>query len=866
MQNKNKLLAASIIIVLVASMASALTIASAHNPGWSYDTYSFIVVSPNPIGVGQRVNVNFWLGSPPPTASAQYGDRWTNMTLIITHPDGTVETKTGFRSDATGGAVTTYTPDKVGNWSFQFKFGGETLQGLNPAPGSTSTNAPYIGDYYKPSQSKVFTLQVQDEQIGYASLGPLPTEYWTRPIYAENTNWYSIAGNWLGLGVSTFANTGMFNANGNYNPYTEAPNTAHIMWTKPEAFGGTMGGAYGGDETGNYYSTSQYEPKFAPIIINGVLYYTNYPGSSTYPAGWTAVNIKTGETLWVKNTTAILRCGQILNMVTPNQYGGLAYLWATGAVPGVYSTGTTYSMYDALTGNYILSVVNASSLSPIMSDSNGNLIGYYVNYTNSAAGSPRSLTMWNSTRAINIGQGGSYYGGGTTPADNWMWRPATGSVVPFSAGIQWSAPLNTTIDGNPISLGITAVADDTILCTQSSSAGSSYFQGGWIVQAGYSIKNNGTLMWGPVNRTEIVNSRVLYGSSIAGDGVWIELDSSALTATGYSLTTGAKVWGPVALPNVSPYASLGEQYQYANGTTYVWTYGGDVYAIDQTSGNILWEYHTPPAGYESPYGANSLWTFTVGTIADGKLYIPEGHMYSPPLYHNAHQLCLNITDGKLIWEQQAFDVTSAPAIADGIMVTLNAYDNQIYAWGKGATKLTVNAPSVGVITAAPITISGSIYDISAGASQEAVAANFPNGLPAVSDDSMSAFMQSVYMQQPAPNNTTGVPISLYVYDSNGNYRHIGDTTSTANGKFAYTWTPDIEGDYQVVATFAGSQSYYSSSDQAFFHAATPAATTSPIPTQAPSTVEQYLLPGIAAVIVVIIIVGAAIMLMLRKRP
>jgi len=79
----------------------------------------------------------------------------------------------------------------------------------------------------------------------------MPTEYWTRPIYAENTNWYSIAGNWLGLAASTFATTGMRTINGNYNPYTEAPNTAHLLWTKPIAFGGTIGGEYGGEQTGN---------------------------------------------------------------------------------------------------------------------------------------------------------------------------------------------------------------------------------------------------------------------------------------------------------------------------------------------------------------------------------------------------------------------------------------------------------------------------------------------------------------------------------------------------------------------------------------------------------------------------------------
>ena len=97
------------------------------------------------------------------------------------------------------------------------------------------------------------------------------------------------------------------------------------------------------------------------------------------------------------------------------------------------------------------------------------------------------------------------------------------------------------------------------------------------------------------------------------------------------------------------------------------------------------------------------------------------HRYSTK--HN--RLALNITDGKLVWSIDAFDVTSAPAIVDGVMTTLNAYDNQIYAYGKGPSKVTVNAPSVGVSTNTPITISGSVIDISAGAQQQAIAANFP---------------------------------------------------------------------------------------------------------------------------------------------
>ncbi len=191
----------------------------------------------------------------------------------------------------------------------------------------------------------------------------------------------------------------MYNSDGNYAPYTTAANSAHIMWTKPVAFGGTMGGEFGNDQQSNYWSTSQYQPKFAPIIIQGVLYYTKYPGSTANPAGWEAVNLHTGETLWTKDTRTVLKCGQIMNYLSPNEFGGRAYLWSTGNedLPnGTAVTGTTYNMYDAMTGKYVLSIVNGTGLSYIDLDEHGGLIGYYVNSSQGQS----SLTVWNSTKTI----------------------------------------------------------------------------------------------------------------------------------------------------------------------------------------------------------------------------------------------------------------------------------------------------------------------------------------------------------------------------------------------------------------------------------------------------------------------------------
>jgi hypothetical protein len=227
-----------------------------------------------------------------------------------------------------------------------------------------------------------------------------------------------------------------------------------------------------------------------------------------------------------------------------------------------------------------------------------------------------------------------------------------------------------------------------------------------------------------------------------------------------------------------------------------------------------------------------------------------------------------MTNGKVVWSIEAFDCDSAPAISDGIMTVPNDYDNQIYAYGMGPTQTTVNAPDIGVTTATPITITGTVMDISAGASQEAVAANFPNGLPCVSDASMSQFMEAVYEQQPMPTNITGVPVTLTETDHNGNTYTIGTTTSDSSGTWAYTWTPPILGNYTIVATFAGTNAYYGSCAETHIYASSPAPTTAPTaspPTGLASTASLML--AVAVIVIVIIIIGVVLaILLLRKRP
>ncbi len=70
-------------------------------------------------------------------------------------------------------------------------------------------------------------------------------------------------------------------------------------------------------------------------------------------------------------------------------------------------------------------------------------------------------------------------------------------------------------------------------------------------------------------------------------------------------------------------------------------------------------------------------------------------------------------------------------------------------------------------------IRGTVIDISAGTTQNEQVSTVPQRCTSVSDESKSAWMEYVYMQKVNPCNATGVPVTLNVMDSNGNYRTIG---------------------------------------------------------------------------------------------
>ncbi len=175
---RNSKIAAVFSIILIVSIATSILAVPLANgqitlpPGTHIPTYANINVAPNPIGVGQTVNVNFYLASPLFESNGP-----TNMTVKITDPNGQVRKMGQYTGDTTGGTFFNFVPDKVGDWKFQLIYAGEVTKGSAGFFGGPPSNAGLIQD---PSESEVFTLTVQEEpitQTGYP-LTPLPTNYW----------------------------------------------------------------------------------------------------------------------------------------------------------------------------------------------------------------------------------------------------------------------------------------------------------------------------------------------------------------------------------------------------------------------------------------------------------------------------------------------------------------------------------------------------------------------------------------------------------------------------------------------------------------------------------------------------------------
>ena len=783
LKNKNaySILAILLILSFVVSML-ALPLANAQtvNPNNRpiKKAYPFVDAVPMKVGVGQPALINLGLLN----QLNEVNDGW-NVTLSITDPDNKVET-VKLKTFATGTVGYHYAPMKEGNYTLKCIFGGEeyftatsgTARSWYEASESENITLQAIGGYWKPSYP------------GHS----LPQEYWSRPIDSQLREWYTIAGSWL---VNKLPNL--------YAPWNEAPESAHILWTMP--IGDTMGGLAGGDNgVGGFQIGDAYEGKFAgSIIVAGNLYYNRYVSNSPQQT-IVAVDLHTGKTLWERSYSfggGRVAHGQVLTFNMYNSHGVWAYIWMT--------SGTTWYALDAKTGDLKYNMTNVPSGTNYYGP-NGEILKYSLQ---SYSGTLH-LLRWNSTYVVNNGTR-------TGTADAW------GSNV---QGRQYDATrlgydrnVSTGITGTATSLGnlLTAFPEDRVIYGNYSASGVT------LTAISLDPENMGYPLftrrqwqapneWKDLTTSGSQSGFVAYSKT---DLVTILWTKENRVNYAFSLETGKFLWETEpqvyadawagATANSSPEKLI------AYGRLFEAGPGGVVYCYDIKTGERIWIYEVTDKYMES-YMRENWWIGPVA-ISDGKIYLGHReHSPSDPKPRGGPFICLNATsnEAEVIWEiNGAFRQTmwgGRGVMGDSVIATMDTYDQQIYGIGKGPSAMTVSAPDVAVTAGTPFVIRGTVMDISPGTDDFIRQKRFASGVPAVSDESMSEWMLYVYKNFERPLDAKGVDIDIWAFDPNGNEVHIGNTVSDASGTFSYTYTPEIDGDYEIFAYFMGSKSYYGS--------------------------------------------------------
>ncbi|GAI86335.1 unnamed protein product, partial [marine sediment metagenome] len=232
----------------------------------------------------------------------------------------------------------------------------------------------------------------------------------------------------------------------------------------------------------------------------------------------------------------ILTYGQLLDIETPNQHGVVGpYLWSTG--------GGRYDMYDAFTGDYILSLEGVPRGTTVFGK-DGSILIYRLDTKGDR------LTVWNSTAAVGMG--------GPAGSDIWQWRPWTGATIDVSGPYNW-----TTADGrytwevNPYTLDVSIpseisgsiiaiFAGDLILGSTSLTPPGERFMTPPYSRWALSLEpgREGELLWLENYTPPPGNLSIWSGPVSVEDRVFTMMSKETRQWWGYSLDDGSLLWGP----------------------------------------------------------------------------------------------------------------------------------------------------------------------------------------------------------------------------------------------------------------------------------------------------------------------------------
>lgn len=874
-----KTLALAFAIGLIIAMGTSLFITNvtAHTPAWEIPTFAHITAATNPIGVGQTAYIYLFLTPTYADTNVVNDYRFRNYQLEITAPNGQKTTQTyAVVVDTTSNQLASFTPDQVGTYTLTFNFPGQVVNDYPHSPTSQYRNDTYL------ASSATTTLTVQQDQIEYLPLSPLPTEFWTRPIFGENSMWWSISSNWLGSGMPGYG--GMNGPNQrDFAPDAIGSNTPHIMWTTPNGqIGGVVGGNLANVYGDTYFEGTAYSQRYVnPIIVNGRIYYqeplsmTGSQGFFGGAAGPTVCrDLVTGQEIWRRADVPALSFAYIQDMDTPDYHG---------VRPAFLCTSNFARVFDAATGENVFNVSTVPGGTTVIGPM-GEMIKYNF-YNNGTTSNPDwYLYQWNSSRFWSQAVMGALTLQTVTDS--------TGTYIPASRSLMydWLNPTtqNQSIpwrNSMPASGGsapsiLQAIYGDIMLCRNGSYpslGGSSTEYTYFAVNLNASKGAVGSVLWSKNVANPAGGITTISYAGLDPSGYFCESYRQTQQFVFWNLRTGALIKVAEPQEDLDYYGSNGPgslSNVIAYGRCYSSAYAGILYCYDMATGDLLWTYgngRVPGNDTYSGFQVPGPYPTFINAIGNDIVYlVTSEHTFETPIYKGALLRAVNATDGTEIFTLpvatgEFFGISFA--IADGYTNFFNSYDHQIYTLGRGPSSLTVQAGPKCTTLGNNIVIEGTVTDLSAGTKQTEQAARFPQGVPVSSDQSMSDWMSYVYQQQPLPSNFQGVEVGLSVVDANGNYRDIGTATTDSKGNFYLVWTPDISGTYNLIAAFGGTDGYWPSYQETVFNVVDAPATPTPQPVSTePSLADQYILPLGIAIILAIIVVGVVLALLVRKRP
>jgi hypothetical protein len=769
--------------------------------------------------------------------------------ITITRPSGTIDEYTRDSEIDTAATWLEYVPNELGEYKYKVDFpgtfcpagaynNGQIVDPSQVGSGYQGAATVYTGStYYTPDSSPEYTFTVQQDMVWSWGVIPLPTDYWTRNVAPELREWLPIIGDWPWYGpagpdyyVLYPECSPYWNPRMDFYPYIQGPSTAHIAWKRVEGIAGITGsGRYGsyGSRGWNYEvpaATSSYSPSTITMIIGGRGYCTvprvksQIVGNTVQSVSTTAlqcVDIRTGEVFWeVEGFTH----SQSKESFGTWIFGGAIEYPATI----VYLDGSRLCKYNANTGAQTLNV----SISPLTS-----AIHYMNGYGIGVQNLGTSIPVDQRYRLINFTTAGTTSNFTARIMNNISWPlsslPATtdftlGVAAQFGTG--WGDFGGSTPEQRLITVSLKT--GQVIVNKTIAPAGSVEFM---CYSPASDVCDKGIYAfltaWGQFKGLDIMTGNIRW-TSPKMDEPW---DSNGFGA--YDTTS-------------------------AYGMFFRAAYSG-IYAFDWDTGDIVWKYESPAiSSFETPYitpNGTTVNSFNgVAYAADGKIYsINTEHTPTQPYTRGWQLHAINATTGECVFKTMM--TGNIGAIADGYMQVSESYTGTMYVLGKGKSATTVTAAPKTIAKGSEVLIEGTIMDQSPAQ---------PN-TPCVSKESMALQMEHLHKQMPIDglwhNETlTGVPVKLTAIALDGSFVDIGSvTTNGYYGTFTQAWIPPSEGTYEIVASFAGDDSYGSSAASTGISVG-PAQAEPKTPEIPQIVVPDYtmtIIAGVVAVIIAIAIVG-----------